>query len=226
MLLHNYANSDWLRERVILAPKNDDVDLINSLILNKVRGEVHVYSSFDSAMTEQQAVEYPLEFLNSLKPAGFPPHRLYLKRGTPVMMLRNLDPPKLCNGTRLIVKEIHANIIEAKILTGSSRGEVVFVPRIPFIPVNDFVSFRRLQFPLRVCFAMTINKSQGQTLKVTGIDLHSPVFSHGQLYVGCSRVGKPSNLFVYAPGGLTSNVVYPNALTDPTRDRMRVPIDE
>ena len=42
---------------------------------------------------------------------------------------------------------------------------------------------------------MTINKSQGQTLDRVGIYLDSPVFSHGQLYVGCSRVRKSNTLF-------------------------------
>ncbi|KAL8564678.1 hypothetical protein ACOMHN_004172 [Nucella lapillus] len=69
--------------------------------------------------------------------------------------------------------------------------------------------FKRLQFPLRTCFAMSINKAQGQSLKVAGLNFG---FSHGQLYVGCSRVGHPENLFIYAPENKTKNIVYPQAL--------------
>ena len=47
---------------------------------------------------------------------------------------------------------------------------------------------------MRPAFSITINKSQGQTLKMAGIWLRTPVFTHGQLYVAASRVGKPSNL--------------------------------
>ena len=46
---------------------------------------------------------------------------------------------------------------------------------------------------------MTNNKSQGQLLSVCGPNFENPCFSHGQLYVACSRVGKPSALFVLAP---------------------------
>jgi ATP-dependent DNA helicase PIF1 len=59
---------------------------------------------------------------------------------------------------------------------------------------------------------MTINKSQGQTIKVVGLNLIDPCFSHGQLYVACSRVSNPKNLFVLAPSGSTKNVVYHGAL--------------
>ena len=77
------------------------------------------------------------------------------------------------------------------------KGEDVLLPRIPMIPTDMPFEFKRLQFPLRLAFAMTINKAQGQTLQVCGINLKNPCFSHGQLYVACSRVGKPSNLFVF-----------------------------
>lgn len=73
-------------------------------------------------------------------------------------------------------------------------------------------NFKRLQFPVRVAFAMTINKAQGQTLQVCGVNLEEPCFSHGQLYVASSRVGNPKNLIIYAPEGKTKNVVYLNVL--------------
>jgi len=59
---------------------------------------------------------------------------------------------------------------------------------------------------------MTINKSQGQTLKIAGIDVREDCFSHGQFYVACSRVSMPTNLAILAPTGKTSNVVYTEIL--------------
>ena len=193
-------------------PKNDSVFRLNLQIQKLLPGHSKQYKSIDTVMDPAESVFYPTEFLNSLEPAGMPPHNLELKIGSPIMLLRNLDPPMLCNGTRLCVKNFYPNIIEATILTGCSKGDDVFIPRIPLIPTDLPFNFKRLQFPVRLAFAMSINKAQGQSMKVAGINLDNPCFSHGQLYVACSRVGNPKNLFILAPGGKTKNIVYPKAL--------------
>lgn len=208
----NHRNQQWLSERALLAPKNNDVNEINATIQNHIRGNTKTYKSIDCVTDENDAVNYPVEFLNSLDLPGLPPHDLTLKIGVPIILLRNIDPPRLCNGTRLVVKKLMNNIIEATILTSRFRGEDVLLPRIPMIPSDMPFDFKRLQFPVRLAFAMTINKAQGQSLQVCGLNLQNPCFSHGQLYVACSRVGKPADLFVYAPNGQTKNIVYPRAL--------------
>jgi ATP-dependent DNA helicase PIF1 len=103
-------------------------------------------------------------------------------------------------------------VIEATILTGCANGKDIFIPRIPLIPSDTPFEFKRLQFPVRLAFAMSINKAQGQSLKVAGINLETPCFSHGQLYVACSRVGTGKNLYVFAPNAKTKKVVYRTAL--------------
>lgn len=204
---------EWLCERVILTPKNDQAAAINDILLTSFEGEEMVYTSIDSVVNTDDAINYPVEFINSLKPSGLPYHKLILRVGTPVMLLRNLKPPQLCNGTRLKVKALHRNVVEATILTGCAQGETVFVPRIPLIPNDLPFEFKRIQFPLKVCFAMTINKSQGQTLKFAGIDLRENCFSHGQFYVACSRVSSPSSLIILANSNrLAKNVVYKEVL--------------
>jgi hypothetical protein len=208
----NFTNHDWLCERAILAPKNDSVNHINDHIQNQIPGTATTYKSFDSAVDTDDAVNYPLEFLNTLEPPGMPSHILKLKKGSPIMLLRNLDPPKLCNGTRLSVKQLLPNVIEANVLTGKAKGEDVFIPRIPLIPTDLPFSFKRVQFPVRLAFAMTINKAQGQSLNFAGVNLETPCFSHGQLYVACSRVGTAKNLYLLAPQGKSKNVVYKQAL--------------
>jgi ATP-dependent DNA helicase PIF1 len=95
------------------------------------------------------------------------------------------------------------NNIEATILNGKFKGEDVLLPRILMILIDMLFEFKRLQFPVRLAFAMTINKAQGQSLQVCGLNFEDPCFLHGPLYVACSRVGKPFDLFMYTPEGKT-----------------------
>lgn len=185
---NNIRNQQWLCERALLAVKNIDVNSINNVIQNRINGNPITYKSIDTIMKEDDVVNYPVEFLNSLELPGIPPHLLKLKIGVPIILLRNLDPPRLCNGTRLAVKKLLNNLIEATIITGKYKGEDVLLPRIPMIPTDLPFDFKRLQFPVRLAFTMTINKAQGQSLQVCGLNLTNPCFSHGQLYVACSRV--------------------------------------
>ncbi|GBP47861.1 ATP-dependent DNA helicase pif1 [Eumeta japonica] len=211
-IAQNFNNHNWLGERAILAAKNKDVEDLNATILNFLPGQLISFKSVDTIMNQDDVVNYPTEFLNSLELPGLPPHNLQLKVGSVVIMLRNINQPRLCNGTRLAVKKLMNNVIEATIMKGKYKGEDVLIPRIPMIPTDLPFDFKRLQFPVRLAFAMTINKSQGQSLEVCGINLEFPCFAHGQLYVACSRVGKPSSLFIYAPQNKTKNIVYEKAL--------------
>ncbi|GBN18467.1 hypothetical protein AVEN_262557-1 [Araneus ventricosus] len=124
------------------------------------------------------------------------------------MLLRNLDSPKLCNGTRLCVSKLTDNVIQTTILTGNIKGDSVFILYIPLIPSDMPFEFKHLHFPVRLAFAIAINKAQEKYLKVAGINLETPCFSHCQLYVLCSRVGTPRNIYMCAPNGDTKNVVY------------------
>lgn len=147
---------------------------------------------------------YPPEFINALTPPGTPPHVLELHVGQPVILLRNINPPKgLTNGTRLIINSLLPNAVLCTITSpGPHQGSRVFIPRIIFKTQQSggaVVQFTRRQFPLRVAYAMTINKSQGQTLNRVGIYLQSPPFAHGQLYVALSRVTSPQGIRVLIP---------------------------
>ncbi|CAH2108468.1 unnamed protein product [Euphydryas editha] len=144
--ISNYRNHNWVTERAILASKNVYINAINFQIQAKLPGVVTTYKSINTVMNHDEAMNYPIEFLNSLEPAGMPPRCLNLKGGSLIILLRNINPPKLCNGTRLAVKKLLPNLIEARILTAKSK-EVCLIPRIPMIPTDMPFEFERLQYP-------------------------------------------------------------------------------
>ena len=95
-----------------------------------------------------------------------PPHTLELKKGQPIIFLRNVSPDfGLCNSTRLIVRNCFSHQIEAEIAVGARSGQVVYIPRMPLIQTDSNLpfDFKRIQFPIRTAFAMKINISQGKS---------------------------------------------------------------
>jgi hypothetical protein len=199
-------------DSVILAPRNVDVIEINNEILNRIPGPHTEYLSIDTAENdnnENLANIIPIEFLNSLTPNGLPQHKLKFKKGSIIMLLRNLNLNNgLCNGTRLIIEQLQEYTILAKIITGNESGSHVIIPRINLSPSPEEIPFRmtRRQFPIRLAHAMTINKSQGQSFKKVGVYLTTPVFSHGQLYVALSRVMSKNNLKICIPVKTVKNI--------------------
>jgi len=139
---------------------------INNIILEKVNGNSRNLL-IDTVLSTDDAVHYPQEFLNGLSPSGFPPHKLKLKIGSQIILLRNLQSPKLCNGTRL---------------------QIAFIPRIPMIPTDLPFHFKCLQFPIKVSLA-TITKclqlTNRQTFQHIGMYLCTECFSHGVFSPNC-----------------------------------------
>jgi ATP-dependent DNA helicase PIF1 len=204
--------------RCILSPRNREANEINDFVLEQFPGESHDLWSVDKAFnpdTEMVSEDpYLPELLHSLTPSGFPLARLKLKIGCPVIVLRNLHSAEgVCNRSQGVVTQISTRVVEVLLHNGTS----CLIPRVKLICSNTQLPFHlhRLQFPLVLSFAITINKAQGQSFATVGIDLRIPTFAHGQVYVAFSR-GKSCKrvkcVLNESTTPFTKNVVYREAI--------------
>ncbi|KAH8954740.1 hypothetical protein BDL97_08G096900 [Sphagnum fallax] len=180
----------YLMQRSILAPKNTDVDEVNNAILESLSEESHTYLSANSLTPTEEGASVA---------AGVSMDSLY-----PVEFLDTLQFSGIANH-------------ELELKVGNNVGKHVLIPRIIMSSSGTDWPFvlRRRQFPVRVAFVITINKSQGQTFNNVGVYLPSPVYSHGQLYVAISRVTSSANIKIFSgqgPDKYMRNVVYKEVL--------------
>lgn len=206
----SYKEHQYLNDRAIMAPTNKIVGEINNHVLDHIPGDKHVYLSVDTInegpMHENdQNSALPEEFLNSIDMPGMPKHELKLKIGVVVMLTRNINQVfGLSNRTRLIVKKLFKWTVKCEIITGSHAVTRHIIPRFITTPPDNnskwpFI-FKRKQLPLQVCFTMTINKSQGQSMEKVGLYLPSDTFCHGQVYASlcCCLTCYFSEWFAYS----------------------------
>ena len=188
------ASIEYLAKRAVLAPTNEHVSDINDTALSLLApdGETtYIATNSIRDATHDNLLDYSMEFLASVENTGLPPQRLSLRRGSLLVLIRNLDfRSGLINGVRLFLVAMQKRVLDVLVLTGPAEGKRVFLPRIPMTgEQGDLpIALVRRQFPVRLAYGVSVNKSQGQTLLRVGILLREPCFAHGQLYVALSRV--------------------------------------
>ena len=198
--LQNYQDEEYLSGRAIMSSTNDTIQQCNYEMIDRLPGEMITSYSVDTCVEPDNIARYDSDFLNRVNASGIPPHRLALKVGACIILIRNLSVKDgHCNGTRYIILHMTRHLIKARKLGGGPNSEIL-IPRIPMISKDtDFpVPFKRLQFPVLGAYYLTLNRAQGQTLKRAGLYLPTSVFCHGHLYVGFSRCGDPDCVFVFA----------------------------
>ena len=219
-------------KRNILAPKNSQVDAYNLAILDRLPGTPTLFCAADSleehsnilADSESDVLPTPdaiLDCVAKVRPNGMPDHKLRIKLGGIYRLLRNFSVDRgLVKNTRVVITGIGQRLITVRRLTplggGSFSGHNdILLPRITFKEVlpSGHTLLRR-QFPLAAAYASTFHSCQGLTLDCVGIDLTTPVFTHGQLYTALSRVRNRDSMMVLLPEGqeVTANVTYQEIL--------------
>jgi len=250
----NYRQAWDLSGRAILASTNDLVDQWNADIqsrrcrllaaaegASRNAGEIHTLRSADvltECDDERGHIRRMLttEFLNSINRPGVSPHELKLAVGDICIVMRNLNKKGgLTNNRRVAVLAIQRSAV--KVQTIGPNPKTFTLPRIRFkfrLPRGSF-EMMRTQFPLRLAYCMTYNKSQGQELQAVLVDLRKPAFSHSHLYVALSRVRHRDGIAAFVSDDdvadsevpFTLNIVYPELLNHPRptaeRDELNPP---
>lgn len=229
---NNLIDVESLSNKIILSPKNMDVSTINHAVLQKCPGETIISEAITNATTigepdsmdnrARAMIQFPPEYIETIDPPAVPPQKLLLKHGCTVMLIRNINLSEgLCNGTRLKFLNMtsESNYI-MKCQKLDFEKTIVYIPRIKLstAELSDLpFTLWRTQFPVKLCFAISINKSQGQSFDNVGLyfPLNSRIFSHGQLYVAMSRCKSKAGLklFIENENQTIDNIVYREILS-------------
>ncbi len=199
-----YPNRIISYQETILCSNNENVDKWNAIVQRMNMGTEYKVMSRDSF----EEVDDPnghlkkmqtKAVLNNFWNNGVPNHELILKTGDICLVTRAINGLGLANNSQVQVTNVRTHSVEV-ITMGDNEGQTVRIPCITFkfrTPYGKSYQLTRRQFPLHLAYAMTYNKSQSETLSKVLLDITSPPFSHGQLYVALSHVQDYNNIRFY-----------------------------
>ena len=190
-------SSNILYETIILSPTNRKVDSINSVNLKNINSETFSYKSSETGEFKEKPADEVLE----------------LKVGAQVMLIKNdsKSPKRWVNGSIGIVTDLTNNSIHLKIkdkvhkITKDTWEKFDYIIKDGQVLHEVVATFT--QYPIKLAWAVTIHKSQGQTFEKVIIDLDRGSFAHGQTYVALSRVTSLEGLFLTRPISI-SDILY------------------
>lgn len=171
--------ADGLNHCITLTTTNNDASLINETRLNKLPSKEYRYTA--DVQGEFEESSYPTDFC------------LKLKKGAQVILIKNDPDKRWVNGTIGTINDLADNSISVEI-----EGAVHQVTRVVWEKIiyeyneeEDKVEQKVMgtftQYPIKLAWAITIHKSQGQTFDNVIIDFGDGAFAHGQAYVALSR---------------------------------------
>lgn len=226
-------------KKAILAISNERVDHWNAIVqlLNvKPTREMSSHDSFSEVDDPHGFLADMLTetVLNEFTNTQVPPHNIRLKEGDICLIMRPLKSAGLASNSRVKILSIPPGLSPRliKVMTMEDNPRIVFLPRMRFnfaLRYTSSYTLTRVQFPLRLCYAMTINKSQGQSFDTALIDMTMATFSHGHSYVALSRIRHYERIRVMVQPSMTysyhdydanimkempliTNIVYPKVI--------------
>lgn len=190
--------------------KNQNADAYNLKCFGQLTAESRTYDSYETLYRyDKKGVCVDEIYIDSFSYKGLDtdeqnmlktfrndckaPEKLVLKIGARVMLVKNVDLNLgLANGSMGTVEKMYDDSIEVLF----DNGRRYAVSRCEFVyQENSLDKIRRMQYPLRLAYGITIHKSQGMTLEKIFVDL-AEVFDYGQVYVALSRAKELSGLMI------------------------------
>jgi len=172
---------------ITLTPHNAEADIINTELLNKISSKSYIYKG-----------EVDRKFGNYFPTSS----DLELKEGAQIMMIKN-EPGKWVNGTIGKIESLSENEIKVNLNGKIHVVEKVIWEKKKFKSdkgeVKDTIIGSFKQYPIKIAWAITIHKSQGQTFDKFIVDMSTGAFAHGQTYVALSRATNFKGIYLKSP---------------------------